>query len=91
MKPQEILQSENFIHIYEWHDEPGAEYPVHAHKGDVTLFIEKGSVIFHFSDNTTHTVKAGERFDVPIGLKHSAIVGAGGCDYVVGEMIEGDS
>lgn len=91
MKPQEILKSEGFVHVYEWHDEPGTKYPVHAHKGKVTIFIEKGDVTFHFSDNTTHIVKIGERFDVPIGLEHSAVVGPNGCDYVVGEMIEGDS
>jgi quercetin dioxygenase-like cupin family protein len=91
MKPQEILKSEGFVHVYEWHDEPGTKYPVHSHKGKVALFIEKGDVTFNFSDNTTHVVKSGERFDVPIGLEHSATVGSNGCDYIVGEMIEGDS
>ncbi len=91
MKPQEILQSEGFVRVYEWHDEPHTEYHAHAHVGKVTLFIEKGDVTFHFADNTTRTVKAGERFDVPIGLEHSAVVGSNGCNYVVGEMVEGDA
>jgi len=44
-----------------------------------------------FSGETVATVIAGERFDVPIGTKHSAVVGPEGCDWVVGEEIEGDS
>lgn len=91
MSPQEILKSEGFVHIYEWHDEPGVKYEPHHHNGKVALFITKGDVTFHFSDNTTKTVKARERFDVPIGLEHGAEVGVEGCDYIVGEMIEGDS
>lgn len=91
MQPQEILQSEGFVHIYKWHDEPNTQYPSHAHKGKVTLFIETGEVRFTFADTTTHTIKADERFDVPVGLEHTATVGSSGCDYIVGEMIKGDS
>ncbi len=91
MKPQEILKSEGFIYIYKWHDSPNTKYPAHAHKGKVTLFVEKGDVTFNFSDDTTQIVKSGERFDVPVGLEHSAIVGKNGCEYVVGEIVEGDS
>jgi hypothetical protein len=67
------------------------EYPVHAHKGKVTLFIQNGDVTFHFSDKTNKTVSSDQRFDVPVGIEHTAIVGPKGCDYIVGEMIEGDS
>lgn len=91
MNPKEILKSEGFKYIYEWHDEPNTTYPPHAHKGKVALFIQKGDVTFHFSNMTTKTVSDGNRFDVPIGLEHSAVVGLHGCDYIVGEMIEGDS
>jgi mannose-6-phosphate isomerase-like protein (cupin superfamily) len=66
-------------------------YESHAHKGEVTLFITQGDVTFYFSDSTTKTISTGERFDVPKGVTHEAVVGKNGCDYVVGEMIEGDS
>jgi hypothetical protein len=36
-------------------------------------------------------VRAGERFDVPVGVDHSAVVGDTGWTVVVGEEIEGDS
>jgi len=91
MKPKDILESEGFVHVYEWRDEPNVEYSAHAHKGKVTLFVDSGDVTFHFSDGTKRTVSSGERFDVPVGLGHSAKVGSGGCNYIVGEMIEGDS
>jgi hypothetical protein len=91
MNPREILQKEGFTHVYEWHDVPNTEYPKHAHKGKVTLYITRGDVTFIFSDSTTKTISSGQRFDVPVGLEHRAKVGSNGCNYVVGEMIEDDS
>jgi quercetin dioxygenase-like cupin family protein len=83
------LTSEGFTHVYEWTDDPGTVYPEHAHRGKVSFFVTKGSVTFSGEINTT--IRAGERFDVPVGIKHSAVVGPGGCSYLVGEEIEGDS
>lgn len=83
------LIDEGFIHVFEWHDEPGVVYEEHAHKGKVSFFVTKGSVTF--TSGINKQIKAGERFDVPVGVKHTAIVGSEGCDWVVGEMIEGDA
>ncbi len=83
------FKNEGFAHVYEWHDEPNTEYPEHAHKGKVSFYVLQGSVIF--SGKINQTVKAGERFDVPVGIKHSALVGPEGCDWIIGEEIEGDS
>jgi mannose-6-phosphate isomerase-like protein (cupin superfamily) len=91
MKPKEILQSEGFVHIYEWKDLPNTVYEKHSHKDKVTLFIVAGDVTFTFSDGTMKSVYENERFDVPVLKEHSAVVGINGCSYVVGEMIEGDS
>lgn len=91
MSPKEILQSEGFLHIYEWHDEPGTLYSKHAHKDKVSIFIENGEVELTFSDGTKNILYAGDRFDVPIGIEHTAKVGQQGCDYIIGEMIKGDS
>ncbi|MEK7639218.1 MAG: cupin domain-containing protein [Patescibacteria group bacterium] len=85
-----ILEDEGFTHVFEWQDKPGTIYQTHTHKGKVTIFITDGSVTFDFSGDKKE-VKAGERFDVPVGAPHSAIVGSQGALYVVGEMIEGDS
>lgn len=83
------LKDEGFDHVFVWHDEPGTEYSPHAHRGKVSFYLTRGSVTF--SGGIKKTVHAGERFDVPIGVEHSAVVGVEGCDWVVGEEIEGDS
>ena len=83
------LQSQGFAHVYAWTDAPGATYAAHAHRGRVTLYICKGSVTF--SGGTEATLIAGDRFDVSPGVEHVAHVGAEGCEYIVGEEIEGDS
>lgn len=91
MNPKEVLKKENFVHIYEWSDTPGTLYEKHSHKDKVALFIIEGDVTFYFEDGSTKNIKQGDRFDVPPGLGHSAVVGENGCVYVVGEMIDGDS
>ncbi len=83
------LKKEGFLHTFIWKDEPNTLYPQHAHKGKVSFYITKGSVTF--SGGINITVRGGERFDVPVRIEHSAAVGSEGCDWVVGEEIEGDS
>lgn len=76
--------------MYEWSDPAGTVYPPHSHKGKVSLFVTDGSVEFDFSGEKK-IIKAGERFDVPVGPQHGAVVGPAGWFVVVGEEIEGDS
>jgi hypothetical protein len=33
----------------------------------------------------SHLYRAGDRFDVPAGVTHSAVMGRLGCRYIVGE------
>lgn len=91
---QEILAEfkKEFPHVYEWKDEAGTIYKDHAHKGKVSIFVVEGGVTFTFSETgETKTINAGERFDVPAGVHHTAIVSKNGCSYIIGEMIDGDS
>lgn len=83
------LVSEGFSNVYEWKDDPGTRYESHSHKGKVTLFIVSGSVTFY--GNINKVLSSGDCFEVPVGVEHSAIVGPEGCEYVVGEEIDGDS
>jgi quercetin dioxygenase-like cupin family protein len=85
------LKKEGFLIVYEWHDEPGTIYESHSHKGAVSFYVTKGSVHFEFADGKKVSVKEGDRMNVPIGVAHTAIVGEEGCDYIVGQMIEGDA
>lgn len=84
------FEDEGFASVYEWQDPAGTIYERHAHKGKVSLFVTDGSVTFDFSGEKKE-VKANERFDVPIGLPHSAVVGPHGWIVIVGEEIDGDS
>lgn len=90
--PEQLIEqfkSEGFVHVFLWHDEPNTKYEEHAHKGKTAFYITKGSVTF--TSGFDKTFKEGERFDVPPGVLHTAIVGPEGCDWVVAEEIEGDS
>jgi quercetin dioxygenase-like cupin family protein len=84
------FEAEGFVSVYEWQDAPGTVYKEHSHRGQVSLFVTDGSVTFDF-EGMKKEVKANERFDVPVGALHSAVVGDAGAIYIVGEMIEGDS
>lgn len=84
-----LLEKEGFPIIYEWEDKPNTKYLEHFHKGKVSFYVLKGSVTFYGGIN--QVVSAGERIDVPIGIKHSAIVGSDGCKYLVGQEIKGDA
>ena len=86
---KEQLRSEGFPHVFEWTDPPHTKYENHPHKGKVSVYVTRGEVVF--SGGIERVVKAGERFDVPPGVLHTAIVGPEGCDWVVGEEIEGDT
>ncbi len=85
---KKILETEGFPIVYEWHDKPGTVYENHTHQGKVSFYVIEGSV--SFSGGIQKVVSTGERFDVPVGIEHGAKVGENGCQYVVGQEIEGD-
>jgi quercetin dioxygenase-like cupin family protein len=85
-----ILEDEGFPFVYEWQDTPGTVYAPHAHTGKVALCITDGSITFDI-DGEKKELTAPTRFDVPVGVIHSAVVGPQGALYIVGEMTEGDS
>jgi quercetin dioxygenase-like cupin family protein len=84
------FESEGFTSVYEWQDAANTVYEEHEHKGKVSLFVTDGSITFDFAGEKRE-VKFGERFDVPIGVPHRAVVGSQGWIVIVGEEIEGDS
>jgi GrpB-like predicted nucleotidyltransferase (UPF0157 family) len=86
---KKVLETEGYPIVYEWVDKPNTEYAEHFHKGKVSFYVMKGSVTF--LTGITRTVKAGERFDVPVGVTHTAKVSNDGCEYIVGQEIEGDA
>src|SRR5258708_33719009 len=86
----DIFKKEEFPIVYTWKDEPGVEYAKHTHTGKVSLFITQGSLELTFAGYTVN-LEEGDRLNIPIGVMHSGIVGKHGCEYVVGQEIEGDA
>ncbi len=86
----QTLEKEGWPHIYEWSDAPGTTYPEHQHQDKVVLFITEGSLELTMGGQT-HELRPGDRLDIPPETPHLATVGPEGCQYVVGEMVEGDS
>jgi quercetin dioxygenase-like cupin family protein len=84
------FEDENFASVYEWQDVPGTVYEKHSHNGKVSMFVTDGSITFDF-EGVKKEVKANERFDVPVGVPHSAVVGPQGWIAVIAEEIHGDS
>ncbi len=80
---------QEFPIVYEWVDAPNTIYEEHFHQGKVSFYVTKGSVTF--SGGIEKTVVAGDYFNVPVGVKHTAVVGPEGCEYIVGQEIEGDA
>lgn len=86
----QTFEDEGFSSVYEWQDPAGTIYEEHAHKGKVSLFVTDGSITFDFSGEKKE-VSQNQRFDVPVGVPHSAIVGPQGWIGIVGEEIPGDA
>ena len=87
---KKIFEEEGFKNIYVWRDDPRKIYPPHKHKGKVSFVVLAGNISMNVGGHNT-MVRVGERIDIPIGVEHTGLVGPKGCQYIVGEMIEGDS
>jgi len=85
----QTLEKEGFTYVYETQDAPGAIYEEHTHKDKVTVFVTEGTFEITISDQVTNLV-AGERSNIPPNVPYSAVVGPGGCQLVIGEMVDGD-
>ena len=85
-----IFEKEGFPFVYEWTDAPNTIYEEHKHQDKVSLFVTDGSIEMNVAGEII-LLTLGKRYDVPPHTKHSAVVGPDGCNFVVGEMIDGDS
>lgn len=78
------LKAEGFTNIYVWHDKASAHYPPHTHSSLSAHIILEGEMTLIMNSNK-QTFTQGERFDVPAGKTHEAIIGKQGCKYVIAE------
>ncbi len=85
----QTLEKEGFSYVYEGSCLPGATYSDLVSQEKVTLFVTEGSVETSINSQTK-TLKVGDRFNIQPHNPLFIVVGQNGCQYVIGEMIEGD-
>jgi hypothetical protein len=86
----QTLEKEGFADVFEWQDSAGKAYVEHVHAGKVTYLITDGAITFTLQ-GVDKVVQAGDRFNVPVGIPHSMLVGPQGWIGIVGEEISGDA
>jgi glyoxylate utilization-related uncharacterized protein len=85
----QALEKEGFLYVYEEKDDAGKVYSEHLHDDRVTIFVTEGSIELTVAGEI-HTLTSGDRLVIPTQVPYSALVGSKGCQYVIGEMIDGD-
>jgi quercetin dioxygenase-like cupin family protein len=74
-----LLEEEEQLKVYRWTNAPEDVYASHTHGYHKVLYVVQGSIRFDLP--TRHEVfnlKAGDRLELPSGVRHSAIVGPEG-------------
>jgi mannose-6-phosphate isomerase-like protein (cupin superfamily) len=78
------LQKQGFTHTYVWQDGAEVFYPDHTHdKLTAHVILDGGMKLI--MNGKSRTLYPGDRFDIPAGVVHSAIMGPRGCRYLIGE------
>jgi len=80
----EQLLYEGYVHLYVQDDGPNIDYPEHQHRAESAHIILCGEMSMTMNGETK-TFRAGERCDLPAGVRHSAKTGPQGCRYLIGE------
>jgi len=80
----EQLRREGFSRVYVWEDGAHARYGNHTHPTETAHIILSGEMTLTV-DGKTASYHVGERCDVPANTRHSAVMGACGCRYLIGE------
>ena len=65
-------------HCYQWSNGPGAVYAAHDHPYRKILYVAEGSITFTPAGRSPIVMRAGDRMDLPAGMRHGAEVGPGG-------------
>ncbi len=64
---------------YAWSNAPGDVYGVHSHPYHKVIYVVRGSITFGLPDWGEHVeLHAGDRLDLPPGVRHDAVVGSQG-------------
>jgi len=73
------LLVEEGLSAYTWSNAPYEVYAPHTHDYNKVIYVVRGSITFQLIElGVWHTLKAGDRLDLPAGTVHAAEVGAEG-------------
>lgn len=74
---------------YAWSNGPGDVYAAHTHGYHKVLYVVRGTITFGLPDRGQEvTLTAGDRLDLPAGVRHNAIVGPEGVVCLEGHRNE---
>lgn len=74
---------EEGLRAYEWSNSPNHRYGVRSHNYHKVLYVLEGSLDIALPEsNQSVTLKAGDRIDIPSGVRHGLIVGNKGAKCV---------
>jgi quercetin dioxygenase-like cupin family protein len=69
------------LKVYHWSSPPESIFAGHTHGYHKVLYVVKGSIKFDFpTRHKTVNLTAGDRLELPTGIRHSAVVGLEGVD-----------
>jgi quercetin dioxygenase-like cupin family protein len=73
-----VLEEEQ-LKVYRWSNAPDDAYASHTHGYHKVIYVISGSIRFDLpTRHESLNLKAGDRLDLPSGIRHSAIVGPEG-------------
>lgn len=76
------------LRTYMWTNTPNFRYPVRSHGYDKTLYCLQGSLEISFPQTKRRvTLRAGDRVDVPRGVRYSTIIGPTGAQCIEGSLM----
>ena len=75
---RQLMAAED-LQPYLWSNGPGDTYAPHTHSYHKVIYVVYGSITFGLPGEGRHlSLKAGDRLDLPAGVRHNAVVGANG-------------
>lgn len=73
------LLREEGLSAYAWQNGPRDAYSTHSHSYDKVIYVVRGSITFGLPDlDDSASLAAGDRLDLPRGVRHNAQVGPDG-------------
>ena len=77
-----IMKAEG-LRPYMWTNQANYRYALRSHGYSKVLFVLQGKIEINLPDiNQTIRLRAGDRIDIPRGIRHSAIVGSSGAHCI---------